>query len=287
MNDFWETHRKLFTFLGALALAALVAWFALVGPLYASLEKKRADAEKLHRRLSRFYDTAYPIEHARKAFSETTASAEARLEALKKNLAMRFHDYIEIPKTWRNTRLLYFDKMLREVRERLLRESSINRVSIPPKLGWPDIIDVSAREQKTVVPRLLKQLSVTDKVVSLLIYSRVAAVTSIKVEDPYEGSASPDYPAFVRHYPITVTVETKINSILTFLDLIHYVDLGGKERKTGQFFELAWFDVKWNGGEPTYNLVATFRLNALEFFEPAPQAAPLPARTGPVEPMGY
>ena len=148
-----------------------------------------------------------------------------------------------------------------------MREASINRVRIPQSLGWPDIIDVPIKEHNVVVPKLLKQISVTDTLVSLLVSARVKEITDIKVADVFEESASDKYPEFVRVYPINVTFITGLPNLMKFLNLIRYSLV--QKNGIGQFLEVDYFDVSWNDDNPSKILKVTMRLNALEFLEPS------------------
>ncbi len=286
MNEFWEIHRKSLTFWGIFIVAAVISWFAIGGKLYASMTGERKNAAGKYDEL-KSYEVGTPIDIARSKFKQNLAESETQLEALKESLAMRFHQYVAIPEAWDNRKMLYFDKMLREARENRVRDASINGVKIPEKLGWPDIVDVPKKDHDTVVPKLLRQLSATDAVIALLIYSRVKEVRSIKYEDPYEEGAGEGNPKFVRLYPISVTFVCNISSLILIKNLIHYVETGQQPRKVGQFLEADYFSVRWNGDNPTNELIVTCRLNALEFFEPVEQAPVETTTVGPSAPMGY
>ena len=284
MNEFWEIHRKAIIFICIFAVFVAVSWFAFGSRLYASIDKNKVTADDKYFDL-KGYEVGTPVARARTQFSQALTDATASLDSLKANLGMKFHPYVTIPDKWTNTKNLYFDKMLRETRESRLRDASINLVHIPEKLGWQDINDVPKKEQDTVVPKMLRQLSTTDAVVTMLIYSRVQEIKSVKYDEPYEEGPGGDYPAFVRHYPVTVTFVSNASSLVFFQNLIHYIDTGESTRKIGQFFEVDYFSVRWNGDNPTKELIVTCRLNALEFFEPAEVTQP--TGTGPSAPMGY
>lgn len=285
MNEFWELHRKAIIFFGIFFAVAVVSWFAFGSKLYANIEKGKEVADGKYFDL-KGYEVGTPISIAKTKFAEAITNAASSFDALKTSLSMSFNPYVEIPDKWASTKNLYFDKMLRETRESRLRDASINRVLIPEKLGWQDINDVPKKEQDAVIPKMLRQLSTTDTVITLLIYSRVQEIKSIKYDEPYVEGPGGDYPEFTRLYPVSVTFVTNVNSLIFFQNLIHYIDTGAASRKVGQFFEVDYFSVRWNGDNPSKELIVSCRLNALEFFTPAEKVEPTTG-AGQSAPMGY
>ncbi|MFA4985567.1 MAG: hypothetical protein WC712_03190 [Candidatus Brocadiia bacterium] len=287
MNEFIETHKKMIVLLTAAAILVLVGWFAVGNMIYASTETKRKNADKAYSELRPYFGRGKPIAQAETMFNDTMKASREDLLKLQQFLQIRFQPYVAVPDEQKRTKQLYINIVLSKVREELAAKSMLSRMKTPPLAGWPETIDIPSKEIEKTVPRMLKQLSVTDSIMSLLIMSRARSVEKITVEEPYDEGAGEDTPKFVRHYPVRVNFVISLKDLITFLQYVHYVE-SASDRQIGQFFEVEFLDVTWVGDDPTDILAVDTRLNALDFSEQIQEIVRNPtATTKPGEALGH
>jgi len=104
---------------------------------------------------------------------------------------------------------LYFQEQFHEVQRTLERLAAARKMTVPEQLGFPKELP-----PKDTVPRLLIQLSLMQEAASLIFDQGVAALASLKIEDPEAVADAEHEGTFLTRLPVQVRFSATLPQLM-------------------------------------------------------------------------
>ncbi len=110
---------------------------------------------------------------------------------------------------------LYFQEQFHEVQRTLERLAAARKMTVPEQLGFPKELP-----PKDTVPRLLVQLSLMQEAASLMFDQGVAALVSLKIEDPEAVADVEHEGTFLTRLPVQVRLSATLPQLMKVLSAL-------------------------------------------------------------------
>lgn len=233
----WEENRSVLTHVGVALLAILAAYFAFISWYSSRTAEIHATYDQLGGKLDAGRRGPHDLAGAKEALVHSNRELEREIEDIKKGVEIEFHEWTEIPPEYSAGPGVYF-RLKHQVQA---QELDIDcKTANPPVtlsdayIGFKDIVgkgDLRDREAR----ENLHRLSIVRRLVLLLIKAGVSEIVKITPAPPV-WTGPEGYPKFIREYPVSIYVRTKLDPLMRFL---HDV------RRPGEFFLVVReFDVR-------------------------------------------
>lgn len=218
---FWDRHRKPITGLGVASLAVAAGWFTVVRGTTEAAAAKRSEYDAHARKIAERRTGSYDLEDVRANLARSNEKAAMDVRSIQEQVRISFHDWADtIPPDYANDPGHYFRVMLANQQTNLhikcqSMERPVRLAGAAGDLGFPRggaIDDASA-------PMDLKRLSMATHVVTLLAESGVSEILDVS-HKPAVQTGAPGMTAFIWEYPVSVSVRTTLDALMTFLHAV-------------------------------------------------------------------